>query len=358
MKMKQSMKSTASKNLLWMSLSAIVLSPMLVLVAADRVQVVRNDAAKRVDIVIDGKPFTSYIYPGGGLKKPTLYPLRSARGTLVTRGYPLEPRKGEPCDHPHHVGYWFNYGDVNGLDFWNNSDAIPAAQASKFGTIVHKRIVEAKGGEQGSLAVEAEWVTPDGKPLLREETRFTFRGGQDARTIDRVTTLTALDQKVTFTDNKEGVIGLRVARELQQPATRAEVVTDASGKCDKAPVDNTGVTGNYTSSEGLKGDAVWGTRGRWTMLSGTINSEPITLALVDHPSNPGYPTHWHARGYGLFAANPLGQKSVGGKAEFNLPLEPGKSITFRYRLLIMSGATAADAVEREFKAFSGTAGSR
>ena len=315
-----------------------------------------------MDIVIDGKPFTSYIYPGGALKKPTLNPLRTARGNIVTRGYPLDPRKGEPRDHPHHVGFWFNCGDVNGLDFWNNSDAIAAAQAPKYDTIVHKRIVEAKGGaNQGDLAVEAEWVTSDGTRLLKEETRFIFRGDANMRSIERITTLTALTERVVFNDNKEGVIGLRVARGLQQPAAKPEIVTDADGNPTKEPVlDNTGVSGSYLSSEGLKGDAVWGTRARWTTLSGTVDAEPVTLALLDHPSNPGYPTYRHARGYGLFAANPLGQKALssGKEPEFKLALEPGKSTTFRYRLLIMSGTATADVAEREFKAFAATTGSR
>src|SRR5574341_1549704 len=97
------------------------------------VSIVRKDTDRRVDVLIDDKPFTSYIWPTA-LKKPVLYPIRSARGTLVTRGFPLDPRPGERVDHPHHVGLWFNYGDVNGLDFWNNSDDIPAERAPKMGT--------------------------------------------------------------------------------------------------------------------------------------------------------------------------------------------------------------------------------
>jgi hypothetical protein len=356
------MTRSTSQATLCLSLAAAILSPVIVLMAADRVQVVRNDADTRVDVLIDGKPFTSYIYPGGTEKKPTLYPIRSAKGSAVTRGYPMEPRPGESRDHPHHVGFWFNYGDVNGIDFWNNSSAINPAQAARYGTVVHKRIVEAKGGaSQGELAVEAEWVKSDGTPLLKEETRFIFRGDQTTRSIERITTLTALAQKVTFTDNKEGVVGLRVARGLQQPAVKPEIVTGPDGKATPAPVlDNTGVTGNYTSSEGLQGDKVWGTRAKWTMLTGTADGgEAVTLALLDHPSNPGYPTYWHARGYGLFAANPLGQKAMSnGKDELNLALEPGKSATFRYRLLILGGTAAADAVERESKAFAAVTGSK
>ena len=272
-------------------------------------QVVPDEAHRKVDVTVDGKPFTSYIWPTT-LKKPVLYPLRSAKGTVVTRGFPLDPHPGERADHPHHVGLWFNHGDVNGFDFWNNSDAIPAAQAPKMGTIVHQKVVEAKSGSgQGSLTVESEWKKPDGSTLLKERTEFVFRADGTSRTIDRVTTLTALGEKVVFNDNKEGVIGLRVARGLEQPTTQADTFLDANAKPAPAKVvDNTGVSGQYTSSEGLKGDAVWGTRGRWTMLTGTVDAEPVTLAILDHPGNPGFPTYWHARGYGLFAANPMGEK--------------------------------------------------
>jgi methane monooxygenase PmoA-like len=248
---------------------------------------------------------------------------------------------------------WLNHGDVNGLDFWNNSDAIPAAQASKMGTIYQRRILDTKSGaDKGELAVETAWMTPDNKQLIKETTRFTFRGGPDSRTIDRVTTLTALDQRVVFKDNKEAMFGMRVARGLEQPADKPEVFTDASGKATAVPVlDNTGVTGKYISSEGREGDAVWGTRGKWTMLGGTVDGEAVTLAILDHPSNPGYPTHWHARGYGLFAANPLGDE-VFKEKPFNLTLEPGKSVTFRYRVLILGGASTPDRIEREYKAFA------
>jgi hypothetical protein len=318
-----------------------------------RVQVVPNEAGRRVDVIIDGKPFTSYIYPAT-LKKPSLFPLRTAKGTLVTRGFPLETRPNERVDHPHHVGLWLNHGNVNGLDFWNNSDGLPAEQAPKMGTILHRRVIEAKGGaDRGELAVEADWVKPDGGPLLREQTRYVFRGAADSRTIDRTTTLTALTEKVVFRDSKEGFLGMRVARELEQPSGSRVAYTDASGKPSPPAVNNTGVTGQYVSSEGLKGDAVWSTRGRWVLLGGTVGSEQVTLAILDHPSNPGYPTHWHARGYGLFAANPLGDKEFGaGNKEFNLTLEPGQSKTFTYRVLILGGAPAPDKIEEASRAFA------
>jgi hypothetical protein len=97
---------------------------------------------------------------------------------------------------------------------------------------------------------------------------------------------------------------------------------------------------------------VWGTRGRWTSLTGVIKGDTVTLAILDHPANLGFPTYWHARGYGLFAANPLGQKSMSGPSATSYTLAAGKSITFRHEVLILSGARTAAQVEPYYTAFT------
>jgi hypothetical protein len=319
----------------------------------DRVAVVVNEQARRVDISIDGQPFTSYIWPAT-LKKPVLYPLRTAKGTIVTRGFPLEQRPGERVDHPHHAGLWFNYESVNGIDFWNNSDAIKPENAPKMGTILHRAIVSAKSGpEQGELDVETDWLTYDKKVLLKEHTHFVFQGGPGLRSVERITTLRALHEKVHFPDEKDGLLGLRVIRALEIPSGKPEVYTDGSGRATTvSKLDNIGVNGTYLTSEGKKGDAAWGTRGRWCNLSGFVGDEPVTITILDHPANPGFPTYWHARGYGLFAANPLGQKIFSeGKQELNFFLPPNASVTFRYRILISSAIATPEATEAAYKDF-------
>ena len=317
------------------------------------VRVIKNEASRRVDVFVDGQPFTAYVWPEK-LKVPVLYPLRTAQGTIVTRGFPLEPRPGERVDHPHHAGFWLNYGNVNGVDFWNNSVALPPEQQQKMGTVVLRRITRATGSkDRGELEVEAEWLMPDGQPILREATTFIFRAAANLRAVDRITTLTALDKRVLFHDDKEGMLGMRVRRELEQPSNEPLVFTDSSGRPTTVKVlDNTGVTGQYRSSEGKTGDAVWGTRARWTMLTGKVGQESIALVILDHPMNTGFPTYWHARGYGLFAANPLGQEIFSnGKEKLNFTLEPKQSVTFRYRLLILSGPTTPEQVETQYRKF-------
>jgi hypothetical protein len=200
------------------------------------------------------------------------------------------------------------------------------------------------GNEEGRLEVELEWLNQAGEKLLTEHTTFIFSGNKGKRVIDRISTLTAGEKEVSFTDNKEGMLGLRVARELEHPSKKPELFTDAAGKVTDIPtMNNEGVTGMYRSSEGIEGNEVWGTRGNWVSLNGKIKEENVSVVILDHPSNPGFPTYWHARGYGLFAANPLGQKALsGGKEELNFKLVPSKSITFKYRIGIYSGKIIGD----------------
>lgn len=320
-----------------------------------KIQLIRNDAEKKVDVMVDGELFTSYIYPNT-IKKPVLYPLKTSKGTKITRGFPLEPMPGERVDHPHHVGLWFNYGDVNGLDFWNNSDSIKAEKREHYGTIVHKEITTIESGDDNAvLSVIMDWNTPAGETLLEEQTTFVFRANGDERSIDRLTTLKAKDKKVSFKDNKEGVIAIRVTRALEHPSDEPEIFTDASGLATSVPsLNNEGVNGMYYNSEGDEGGDCWGKRAEWVNLTSTIGDEDISLVILDHPSNVGYPTYWHARTYGLFSANPLGQEVFSeGKDVLNFELGPNESTTWSHRIFIVSGSKLnKEILDKKFIEFS------
>ena len=164
--------------------------------ASAQVKVTPNEAARRVDVTIDGKAFTSYVWPTS-LMKPVLYPLITDDGITVTRGYPLAPLPGERVDHPHHAGMWFNYGNANGFDFWNNSDAIQPEEKHKYGTIRQAGIVSSKSGkDSGELVVDSIWQTGEGRDILKQRTKYVFQKRQGARVIDQQVTLEALDQVV------------------------------------------------------------------------------------------------------------------------------------------------------------------
>lgn len=321
------------------------------------VKITENKAKKQLDVTIDGELFTSYCW-WDGQKKPILYPLKTAKGTVVTRNYPLVKIAGERTDHPHHISSWFNYGNINGVDFWNNpSDDIKGGQhdPSKMGKVVHKTFSKIKNGKTAaSVTLQSDWIMPDNSKVLQQDEVITFRSAPNLRIIDRVITLTAQDKKVVFGDSKEGALGIRVARSLEEPSTRPEIFTDANGVPTKVPtMDNTGVDGKYINAEGLKGEKdAWGKRSKWMTLSGNVKGEDVSLAIFDHPKNPTYPTYWHARGYGLFAANPFGAKEfTNGKTTLNYTLEPGKTLTLRFRILISSGKLSQEQTEAVYQQF-------
>jgi hypothetical protein len=294
---------------------------------------VKNE--NRVDIFVGPDLFTRFLYPDS-LEKPVLFPIYNAGNTLITRGFPLNPAPGEPTDHPHHVGLWFTYENVNGFDFWNNSYAIPADKKSSYGWIKTDSIYEMSGGHSGILHYHANWINQRQEVLIEETTRYEFSGTADTRTIDRVTELKAVTD-VTFADAKDGLFGLRLTHELQIPASKDQTFTDRKGNLTTVKGD-TIASGNYLTSEGKQGDSAWSTRAAWCKVYGIIDHDSVSITIFDHPGNPNYPTFWHARGYGLFAANPLGEKIfTNGKSSFNLHLKKGGSVRFHYRILIQNG---------------------
>lgn len=308
-----------------------------------KVTFVKHEPDKRVDVLVDGKLFTSYWWPDS-VYKPILYPILTAAGTTITRGFPIKPRAGERQDHLHQVGNWFNYGNVNGYDFWGNGSE--GKRSDNGGQIKHLSIGKLSDGNgEGIMSTTASWVDPAGKELLAEKTEFHFIAKDSIRIIDRIATLTATGGAVLFKDTKEGSFGIRVARQLEMLSNEDITLTDAQGNPTRVKaMSNVGVTGNYRSSEGVTGEAVWSTRARWMDLFGSIGSEKVSLVICDHPKNLSYPTYWHARGYGLFAVNPFGAKDfTKGKEELNYSIPAGKSLTMRYRIIVSSGTPLTDA---------------
>lgn len=312
------------------------------------VEFVKHESEKKIDVMIDGKLFTSLKWPKG-VYKPVLHPILTAAGTIITRGFPLEPRTGERPDHRHHVGNWLNYGDVNGFDFWGNGHT--GERSDNGGEIKLLEIEKLSPGiGDGTIITSGSWEDAEGKELLAEKTEYHFMAIGPLRIIDRITTLTANDQTIALNDTKEGMFAIRVARQLELPSEGDITLLDAQGNPTKVTaMSNEGISGNYLSSEGKTGLGVWGTRAKWMNLYGNIGAEKISLVICDHPKNQGYPTYWHARGYGLFAANPLGVKDfTEGKEELNFSIDAGQSVTFRYRLVISSNAHLSDIEINEY----------
>lgn len=311
------------------------------------IRILERPDMKKADIFIGNELFTSLLY-ADSLKKAVLFPVNAPGNIPITRGWPIAPKIGDQIDHPHQFGVWFNYGDVNGADYWNNSTKIDT-NAKAYGVIKFNRIVSAKGGKgRAELVTSSTWYNPKGKAMLEETSTYTFSVNNKDRLIDRETALKAIED-VFFKDNKEGLFAIRVARELEHPSAKPVKVYTADGV--KQVLQNERLSGKYESSTGITGEDVFGTRSNWLKLSGKIDRSRVSVAIIDHPANVGYPGYWMARGYGLFAINPLGAEVyTNGKEKLNFSLPKGKAVVFKHRLVV-ANALENWRVEQLFDSF-------
>jgi hypothetical protein len=291
-----------------------------------------KDASLRVEIA--GELFTEYR---SDRKVPCLYPLISPSGGGLTRNYPLtEAGEDEQPDHPHHISMWMTHGLVNGVDFW-------AQHLKRKGTIVHKSFGPSTSSatstgrltESASFSVNLSWEEGDTVHLTEVRT-YTITASGKTRTIDVTSILSAPNADAVFGDTKEGSFALRLAPSLR-----------LKGKAAKGAILN---------SNGETNNDCWGKRAAWVAYSGPdYSGKPAVVAVFDHPSNLRHPTWWHARDYGLVAANPFGQHDFERKKDKHLgdhTLKKGESLTFRHRVLLHHGTTDSAGLENAMKSFS------
>lgn len=290
-------------------------------------QVKVTPSADRIAVEIDGQPFGDFVFNKDAWK-PYFYPLRSASGKIVTRMFPMDSNvPGEPHDHNHHRGLWFAHIDVNGTDFWTSD---PLNKPSpKYGRIVLDKVTGTKSGKKsGSLSAAFNWNAPDGHTILIENRTMTFYSDPKLRIVDVDITLLP-KEKVNFGDDKDGTFAVRVAAPLQEQKG----------------------TGRITNAEGLSTEKeVWGKPSNWADYSGKLEGEDVGIAIFDHPKNPRHPANWHARAYGLFSANPFGNKTFDKtRPEGGETFPAGKPIHFRYRVVIHPAGTDLAALYAAWK---------
>ncbi|NND97396.1 MAG: PmoA family protein [Pirellulaceae bacterium] len=274
--------------------------------AATTLRVEKADEPSGWNIYRGDKLFAGYILDSGG--KPIVYPIYGPGGHPMTRNFPMKKDVGiERGDHDHHRSMWLTHGDVNGIDFWLDDEGC--------GKIVH-RSGETKITDNGSAVVttQNDWIGPDGKRVLADVRRFEFRVDGQRHIIDCDFLLKATDGNVNFGDTKEGTFGMRVAATMKVDAKKGGVITNVDLKTDK--------------------DA-WGKPSPWVDYSGPIDNDLVGITIHNHPSSFGFPTRWHVRTYGLFAANPFGiSHFTGGKKRDGIVLVDGKQMRLNYRVIV------------------------
>lgn len=274
----------------------------------------------RIQVSILGKPFGA-LHCAEGQDKPFFFPLRSAAGVSVVRGWPVEPAPGEPDDHPHQRGLWWAHGLTNGVDFWTTSEGTGRYQLKSAPKVDARR---------ATILVELDMVTARKEVLGSLIQEYTFRADGDNRIVDaRIQILADRGIPVKLGDTREGAWAIRVG----------EGLTEGRGA-------------TLLNSEGGVGEKqIWGKRARWVDYSGKAEGTAVGVAMFDHPSNPGFPTFWMARGYGLLAANAFGESEFTGDKtrDGSMTIPAGGKLEFRHRLVIHPGNAKSAGVEKLYQ---------
>jgi hypothetical protein len=336
------------KTILAVSMCMFV-SPVLAKGAKPNVQLIKAD--NKVDVMIDGKLFTSYVY-GSEMTKPVLVPVCTPSGIEVNRRHPLTEIEGASNDHSHHVGIFFAVDQVNGTNFWRNTSPPPQIQ--------HIEITEITSGTgMGKLSTIMHWIDNDDHIVLEEKRSMMFLAAQHENeyAIDFSMDLTAQDKKVVFDDIEEGMFAIRVSDYLRQGRDKLALEFD-----QPLPEESIAGTGFYFSSNGdVTAKNIWGKRARWVALQGIRQKKVVGVAILNHPASINYPTYWHVRDYGLFSANPLGQGDFQRQRPrqyrknkvipLRLTLEPDETVHFRFLVIIYEGIRTNQQIEKRFKDF-------
>lgn len=270
----------------------------------------------RVHVTAGDGLFTTLRF-GEDRRLPALYPLHAPDGTPITRGFPFEELPNEARDHPHHQSFWFAHGSVNGHDFWHGAE----------NRVSVKRSSGAVSGGTVVLGFEADWIAGE-QHVCTESRSMIFTGHGDARFIDVTIELSSDEHDLVFGDTKEGSFALRVRPELRL-------------KGDVA-------AGSIRNSEGDEDGACWGRRATWVEYSGLVDGAPQSVAIFAHPSGPNHPTWWHARDYGLFAANPFGKHDFEGGEPEPYTVPRGESLTLRYLVVLRSTEVDAERLAADY----------
>jgi methane monooxygenase PmoA-like len=287
-----------------------------------------------VTVKLDGKLFTAYVIDNG--PKPILWPIIGPTGAEMTRAYPMKNVPGERQDHPHHRSLWFTHMVVNGVNFWGEAASYKgkSPELKKLGKTEHAEFTKvAVEHDRPIISTRNRWVGPDGALVLEDERTVRCFTEGESRVIDFDIVLLATQGPVTFGDNKDGVFGIRIPTSMDVDSKQGGQIVNSEGQVDK--------------------DA-WGKAARWCDYHGPVEGQTVGIAVLNHPSSFRYPTPWHVRTYGLFAANCFGlhdfNPQPGVDGTYTLP--KGERLPFRYRVILHRGDQESAGIESAFERYA------
>lgn len=250
---------------------------------------------------LDGKQFATFVHTESPVGRPYISNVYTTDKVKVTRNHPTT--KDDPDDHPHHQGIFFTWGQLNGVDYWHMRGQ----------TIHDSYIKKPTDGKIGYFSTRSYYLAADKKTrVAREDATYTFRNTPYGILITLQATITGETDAAVFGSKEEGGLAVRMSKDLTVDS--GAEMTDDQGRSG--------------------GKQIWSKTAKWVDYAGKKENRWVGITLFANPASFRQ-CWWHARDYGLLAANPLGPLN---DPKQKVILKKGESFNVHYGVMIHSDA--------------------
>jgi Family of unknown function (DUF6807) len=250
----------------------------------------------KINVTIGDKYFTSYIFSEDE-KYPFFYPVNGP----VSGGSLTSMRNAE---YPHHSSLFLGCDQVNGGNYWQ--EGLERGRIRSLNPVILKQ-----GGDTVIITDECIWSRPGAVSPIRDTRRIIITAPDaTVRQIDFEITLEMLAD-VTIMKTNHSLFSVRMAADLSV----------LNG-------------GTIINAEGLKSEKkTFGQPSPWMDYYGKRGNATEGLAILQHPSNPWYPSPWFTRDYGFMSPTPMFWPENGT----SIFMKKGTLLKLRYRVIVHSG---------------------
>jgi len=285
----------------------LLIAGLIISVPLTAVKIVAEKVGSKINITVGDKFFTSYLFSDDE-KYPFFYPVNGpASGGSVT-----SIRNGE---YPHHSSIFFGCDQLNGGNYWQ--------EGLEKGRIIslNAQIVK-QGGDTAIITDECIWSRKEAISPVRDTRRIIITTPDtNTRQIDIEIRMEMLTD-VTIMKTNHSLFSVRMAADLSV----------LNG-------------GTMINAEGLKNEEeTFGKPSPWIDYYGKRGNSLEGLALMQHPSNPWFPSPWFTRDYGFMSPTPMYWPENGTSTL----LKKGTILYLRYRVIVHSGEYKQAKIAEEF----------